>query len=122
MKVVYEAADIVRAIRQELTRQGIAVAGVVLKAAKGDVTAVVEITLDEAAAVPVVEPPAPVPEVTAGAPEAPALAVLEGGAGPVDMSDVLKQSGQVAARIPGRFPVPRTLMAGESLDFPGDKP
>jgi len=117
MKVMYEATDIVRAIRQDLTRQGIVVASVGLKVTKGEVTAIVEITLDEAAPPP---PEMPPPGSEAPAPPAP-LAVLEGGAGPVDMTDILKQSGQVAARVPGRFPAPRALMAGESVDFPGDE-
>lgn len=123
--VTYEEADLKRIILADLARQGIPATAADIKLSKGKATVSVEVSGNEM-------PPAhePSPEHVQQAPRAvpvaavpaPALEVVEGGASPVDMSDVFRQSQKIVTSKEGKFPVPdRQLMHGESFDFPENK-
>jgi hypothetical protein len=129
MKIVitYGPADISRVIRQDLARQGITAADADIKYTKNSVIVSVEATVDDAP-IAVEEPvraPAPTPELTprpAVATLPPALEVVEGGAGPVDMSAVLRDSKRIATSTEGKFPTPKhSMLEGESTEWPGDR-
>jgi hypothetical protein len=124
MKIVvtYESTDITRLIKQDLALQGITATDGDIKFTKNQAVVTVEVSRDEvqepatpeALGAQVFNAPAP--------PPAPPLAVVEGGASPADMSDLLRASQKTAATNPGKFPTPeRQFMDGESLDFPGGK-
>jgi hypothetical protein len=140
IKVTYEEADLKQLIRLDLARQGIAATDADISLTKGKAEIAVEVTRDDAelaAELPAAPdgltaeqrsshthdvgrstelPPAPPPQ------KEPPLQVVEGGNNPIDMSDVLGASNRIARQSPGKFPVPeRSLMEGESFDFPGDK-
>lgn len=125
MKIVvtYESADISRLIRQDLARQGITATDADIKYAKGNAVVSVEVDPDDAPApVPVetsvvAEHPAPRPSP---APSPPKLETIEGGANPVDMSAVFRESQKLAATTEGKFPKPQhAMLDGESFEFPG---
>lgn len=117
--VTYETADITRLIRQDLTARGIPVNEMDIKYSKGRAVVQVEVTPDELAPAPT----APVPVDTPTPLESPpTLEAIDGGANPVDMTDVLRRSQQVAATKRGTFPAPtHKMLDGESTEFPGDK-
>lgn len=136
IKVTYEEADLKQLIRLDLARQGIVATDADIVLAKNKAEIAVEVTRDDATLAAEPEPaleqrinhthdvmtrpdmgrPPPPP------PKEPPLQVVEGGAGPVDMTDVLGASNRIARSNPGKFPVPeRALMDGESFDYPGDK-
>lgn len=127
MKIVitYEPADVVRLIRQDLVRQGIAAASVAdVKCPKGNAIAHVEVQPGDEP--PVVEP-APAPahvqdDIAVERPPsrtAPALTPIEGGAETADMSDVFRASRHLEKTTDGKFPPrERTLLDGESYDPP----
>lgn len=131
IKVTYAELDLKQLIRLDLARQGIEVTDAEIVLAKNRAEIAVEVTRDDAALA--TEPahvehhtPAPVhrdePTAPPPAPKEPALQVVEGGNNPVDMSDVLGASARITRSGGGKFPVPeRTLMDGESYDFPTDK-
>jgi hypothetical protein len=135
IKVTYEEADLKQLIRLDLARQGIAATDADITLAKGKAEVSVEVTrADDALVVepvPVEHAAAPAPvdrgidrelDARPPPPKEPPLQVVEGGANPVDMSDVLGASNRIARQNPGKFPTPeRQLMDGESFDFPGDK-
>jgi hypothetical protein len=129
MKIVvtYESADISRLIRQDLARQGITATDADIKYAKGVATVSVEVDPDD---VPAPPPPmvAPMPVETTVVtehapprPPSPKLEAIEGGAGPVDMSAVFRDSQKIAATTQGKFPAPKQhqMLEGESHEWPG---
>lgn len=127
MKIVitYGPADISRVIRQDLARQGIVATDADIKYSKNNVVVSVEATADDSP-IPVEEPaaraaaPAPVPTPTPT--PAPKLEAIEGGAGPVDMGAVFRESQKIAASTEGKFPTPKhTMLDGESTEWPGAK-
>lgn len=127
MKIVvtYESTDITRLIKQDLARQGITATDDDIKYAKNHAVVTVEVSRDD---VPEPSTFEALGAQTFNAPTPPTpptpqpLSLVEGGATPVDMSDILRASQKAAANNPGKFPVPeRQLMDGESHDFPGDE-
>lgn len=127
LQVVYEPNDVIRAIRHDLARQGIPAEDVTVKFGKnGSAIVSMEVTPDDTpppaelssgmATVPVAAMPPSVSFATAP----PKLETIEGGANPVDMTEVLRASGKVAAAKPGIFPTPQhKMLDGESTEFPG---
>jgi hypothetical protein len=143
MKVTYEEADIKRLIRNNLAKQGIAATDADIEFKKNQAVVSVEVSGEDE---PLSEPAPPSPTIEQRinhthdvmtrpdmgrslpapppppAPPKEPLQVVEGGANPVDMSDVLGASMRIARNTEGPFPKPdRQLMEGESFDFPGDK-
>lgn len=121
MKIVvtYEPADVVRLIRQDLARQGIAAADADVKCPKGDVTVRVEVQPGDEPPVAAPPPPAPAVDQPPAARPPPALTAIEGGAEPVDMSDIFRASKHLEKTTEGKFQSPeRTLLDGESYDPP----
>lgn len=123
MKIVvtYEAADISRLIKQDLARQGITATDADIKYSKGSAVVSVEVDPDDAPMPAPVEaaPVAPEPVVRAPTPP-PKLEAIEGGAGPVDMGAVFRESQKIAATTEGKFPKPQhAMLEGESHDWPG---
>jgi hypothetical protein len=121
--ITYETADIVRLIRQDLARQGIAAADGDVKCPKG--VAVVHVEVQPGDEPPVAAPPpAPAPvRADAGVDQlprqAPALTPVEGGAEVADMSDVFRASRHLEKTTEGKFPPrERQLLEGESYDPP----
>lgn len=128
MKIVitYGPADISRVIRQDLARQGITATDADIKYSKNSVVVSVEATADDAS-IPVEEPvvraapSAPIPPAPP-IPTPPKLETIEGGAGPVDMGPIFRESQKLAASTEGKFPVKKHVMLdGESTEWPGDK-
>ncbi len=125
MKIVvtYEAADISRLIKQDLARQGIIATDADIKYSKGNAVVSVEVDPDDAPVPAPVEvaPAAPEPVVRAPTPTPPPkLEAIEGGAGPVDMGAVFRESQKIAATIEGKFPKPQhAMLEGESHEWPG---
>jgi len=129
MKIVvtYEAADIQRLIRQDLTRQGIVATDADIKFTKNQAVVSVEVTPDDSP-VSVEETMGSTEHVTARAPTPPPiptppkLETVEGGAGSADMTDIFRQSQRIAASTEGKFPTPQhNMLEGESHEWPGDK-
>lgn len=125
MKIVvtYEATDIQRLIRQDLTRQGITATDADIKFVKNHAVVSVEVTPDDMPA-PVEEAvTAPVAPVRVAPPTPPKLEAIEGGAGPVDMGAVFRESQKLAATTEGKFPTPKQhqMLDGESHEWPGDQ-
>lgn len=129
MKIVitYGPADISRVIRQDLARQGIAATDADIKYSKNNVVVSVEATADDSP-IPVEEPVArvaastPTPAPTPTPTPAPKLEAIEGGAGPVDMGAVFRESQKIASSTEGKFPTPKhSMLDGESTDWPGAK-
>lgn len=124
MKIVitYGPADISRVIRHDLARQGIAATDADIKYGKNSVVVSVEATADDSPIPvedPVVRSTAPVP--TPPPPPVPKLEAIEGGAGPVDMGAVFRESQKIAASTEGKFPVKKhAMLDGESSEWPGD--
>jgi hypothetical protein len=128
MKIVvtYEAADISRLIKQDLARQGITATDADIKYSKGNAVVSVEVDPDDA---PTPGPVESVPMTTAPVqhapvsppPAPPRLEAIEGGASPVDMSAVFRESQKLAATTEGKFPSPKqhAMLDGESYEFPG---
>lgn len=126
MKIVvtYEAADISRLIKQDLARQGITATDADIKYSKGNAVVSVEVDPDDVpAAAPVETAPAatePIVRAPTPPPTPPKLEAIEGGAGPVDMSAVFRESQKIAASTEGKFPKPQhAMLDGESYEFPG---
>ena len=123
MKIVitYGPADISRVIRQDLARQGIAATDADIKYSKNNVVVSVEATADDSP-IPVEEPAAraaPAPTPTPTPTPTPRLEANEGGAGPVDMGAVFRESQKLAASTEGKFPTPKhTMLEGESTEWP----
>lgn len=127
LTINYGPDEIKALLREDLVRQGItAAADAPIELSDAGAMCTVEAervgTLNSGeppavAAPPTPEPPAP-PQPKA--PPKPPLEVVEGGANPVDMSDVLGASAKIARNVEGKYPSSeRTLMEGESHDFPG---
>jgi hypothetical protein len=125
MVVTYETADIQRLIRQDLARQGIAATDADIKFSKNQAVVSVEVTPDDSpitVAEPVVSSPPAAVAPPPPAPPPPKLEAIDGGAGPVDMTDIFRQSQKIATTTEGKFPVPQhTMLDGESTEWPGDK-
>lgn len=123
LTVNYGPDEIKALVREDLIRQGItAAADAPIELSENGALCTVEAervgtlhTAPEppvAAPAPVTPPPAP--------PKPPPLEVVEGGANPVDMTDVLGASAHLARANEGKYPpAERTLMEGESTEFPG---
>lgn len=121
ISIVYETADIIRLIRQDLQRKNLKADDDDIKFDKKVWRVAIETTDDSVDDVP---PPVTAAAITTAAPlPASALTVIEGGNNDVDMAGVLQASQRVAQTNPGKFPKPeRTLMDGESYDPPtGDR-
>lgn len=125
LTVNYGPDEIKALVREDLIRQGItAAADAPIELSENGALCTVEAervgTLHTAPEPPPVAAPAP---VTPLAPPKPPLEVVEGGANPVDMSDVLGASASLARKSEGKYPAPeRTLLEGESHEFPGVPP
>ncbi len=123
LTVNYGPDEIKALVREDLIRQGItAAADAPIELSENGALCTVEAervgTLHTAPETPPVAAPAPV--TPPPAPPKPPLEVVEGGANPVDMSDVLGASANLARKVEGKYPpAERTLMEGESTDFPG---
>lgn len=126
MKIVvtYEATDIQRLIRQDLTRQGITATDADIKFVKNHAVVSVEVTPDDMPA-PIEEAPVQASPVRTAppTPTPPKLEAIEGGAGPVDMGAVFRESQKLAASTEGKFPAPKQhqMLEGESHEWPGDQ-
>ena len=124
IKVTIETHEIKALIREDLARQGIVATDDDIAFSKNMAVVTVEASRDPAI---VAAPPLPVAASSSTTaqpvppvPQMPALEVVEGGQQPVDMSNILAASNQIAAVKPGKFPTPeRELMEGASHDFPG---
>lgn len=126
MKIVvtYETKDLTRLIRQDLALQGITATDADIKFVKSIAVVAVEVTPEEktpddfaALAAKIFNEPPPAPY-----PPPPSLAVVEGGAAPADMSDILNASKKITNATSGKFPVPQhDMLPGESAEWPGDK-
>jgi hypothetical protein len=129
MVVTYETADIQRLIRHDLARQGITAVDADIKFTKNQAVVSVEVTPDDApppvAETAVASPPTPAPAVAPTPPPTPPppkLEAVEGGAGPVDMTDIFRASQRIASTTEGKFPVPQhAMLDGESTEWPGEK-
>ncbi len=119
INVTYEAGDIERLVRQDLTRQGLDASSASITFENNEAHVVISGVVPEEPE-PASEP-APTPPPTLPAPATPTtLAVVDGGNNPVDMTDVLGASAKVAANKPPLYPKgERQLMEGESTEFPG---
>ncbi len=130
MVVTYETADIQRLIRHDLARQGITAVDADIKFTKNQAVVSVEVTPDDApppvAETVVASPPTPAvaPASTSPTPPAPpTLEAIDGGAAPVDMTSIFRQSQKIASTTEGKFPTPtqHSMLDGESHEWPGDQ-
>lgn len=116
IRVTYEAADLIRLIKQDLESQGIKASDASIELKKGTALVSVEVSSDAPPEELLPAKPVPVYDTTDK------LKVLEGGQNPVDMSSILGESKKINKTKDGKFPQPdRHLLPGESYDFPGDK-
>lgn len=117
INVTYEAGDIERLVRQDLTRQGLDASSASIAFENNEAHVVISgVVPDEPEPAPATTSPPASPASTTPTP----LAVVDGGNNPVDMSDVLGASAKVAANKPPLYPKgERQLMEGESTEFPG---
>lgn len=122
LTIKYEVEEIKALIREDLVRQGITAAANADIAFKKNV-AIVEVDASRDGAL---EGATPAPSVTSAhsvveekASPATPLAVVEGGAQTVDMTDVLGASSRLAQTEKGKYPPrERELMEGESYEHP----
>lgn len=120
--VTYEESDIVKMVQRRLAKRGIVAAIKNISFKKN--TVVISVDNVEEGPDSDVDDDAPevaAPVAVASVPVRAPLAVVDGGQTPADMDAILRQSAKNAAN-PGKFPAPeRSLMDGESVDFPGDR-
>lgn len=114
LKITYETKEIEALILEDLARQGIPATNADIIFSKNCAVVSVEATRDGT-----LDPTVAAPVAPTVAPPAP-LTVVDGGNTLVDMGDVLGASKKIAQQKPGNYPPgERTLMEGESTDFPG---
>lgn len=123
LTIKYETEEIKALIREDLVRQGISAAGDAANIVFKKDHAIIEV---EASRDGTLEGATPAPSVTS-APSlvedkvatAPSFAVVEGGAQPVDMMDVLGVSSRLSQTEKGKYPPrERELMDGETHEHP----
>lgn len=130
LTIRYEPEEIKTLIREDLVRQGITVAAdapIVFDAGPGaDENVIAIIDVDAARVGTLSSSPPPVSPDLGPQPKMPlppALEIVDGGANNGDMSDVLGASKKLVRGHDGLYPPSeRTLMEGESHEFPGTPP